>query len=594
MEFVDNSLDDAEELYQGSKRYPYPIRVVVSFDTASKTLSVSDNCRGMNGEKLESLVTQVGESTKKGVPWLNGQFGFGLHSFRAAAKNCTVLSKTSSSKAIGFTLSRSSLAIEQPEEVEEFGSDTGTKVVLSGFDKHWWKDINSENLSNEIEQHFERLLARENLSIIVEERVKDAVVTSHQCKPFDYDSVEGTRVVETLSIKGEGKKPASSVTVDMVVAQSDSQSHKVRFFSKGRRINEVSHIPSFLKFSSYKRTLWGHPQLLGVIDVGDALEPVITRDDFQRSPMRTELYQRLVDLEGKLNTELNKVLEKQRVESLSKLEGVLSSVLTRIDKEDQQVVRKEKREHRLRIREALQTHEAQNVDEFFAPPKINNNNDNNDNNDTVTHVVDAVLATEADLLLSPRPPILVVPSSSLPSSTTDKTTEQKITDETKKEKPRTTEVEEEKRKEPKPAKLGYQVHFVAIPAGENGYIPRAHFVEDVIHINTVHPDFTTRLKSRRGRPKFTERLGAYLALIISARYHEEKYAQKDQNPSREVIYEDLMSTMNRIETALRRRLPSLQRSIDKILPEHFQQNEEEDEDEEDEYDDEDEFEETRL
>ena len=33
---------------------------------------------------------------------------------------------------------------------------SGTEVTLSGFDEDWWKDIVLENLTHEIEQHFER------------------------------------------------------------------------------------------------------------------------------------------------------------------------------------------------------------------------------------------------------------------------------------------------------------------------------------------------------------------------------------------------------------------------------------------------------
>lgn len=93
LEFVDNALDDAEVLFHESGgRYPYPIQITIAYDKNKKVLTITDNCRGMSLEQLEHLVVQVGESTKKGVSWLNGQFGFGLHSFRAAAKHCTVVS----------------------------------------------------------------------------------------------------------------------------------------------------------------------------------------------------------------------------------------------------------------------------------------------------------------------------------------------------------------------------------------------------------------------------------------------------------------------------------------------------------------------
>src|SRR5262245_22728215 len=68
---------------------------------------------------------------------------------------------------------------------------------------------------------------------------------------------------------------------------------------------------------------------------------------------------------------------------------------------------------------------------------------------------------------------------------------------------------------------GLRVNFVAIPENEHGVIPRSHSVEGAIHINTAHPDFTARLKSRLGRPIITERLASYLAAILSGHYHLE-------------------------------------------------------------------------
>jgi HSP90 family molecular chaperone len=119
LEFVDNALDDAEVLFQeNGGRYPYPVQISVTYDKQKKTLEVTDNCRGMSTEGLRSLVEGVGESKKKGVSWLNGQFGFGIHSFRAAAKFCTVITKNGENeKPVGFTISRSSTSVPYPEEV---------------------------------------------------------------------------------------------------------------------------------------------------------------------------------------------------------------------------------------------------------------------------------------------------------------------------------------------------------------------------------------------------------------------------------------------------------------------------------------------
>lgn len=64
----------------------------------------------------------------------------------------------------------------------------------------------------------------------------------------------------------------------------------------------------------------------------------------------------------------------------------------------------------------------------------------------------------------------------------------------------------------------------------------------------------------------TERLGAYLAVILSAHYHNHRYSSLYLNPNRDVLYEDLIGTTNRVEQALRRQMPALQRSMSDVLP----------------------------
>ena len=75
MEFVDNALDDVETLYRANAdAYPFEIRIDVILDLSQRKVTVRDNCRGMRRETLERIVERVGESQKKGITWVNGQF----------------------------------------------------------------------------------------------------------------------------------------------------------------------------------------------------------------------------------------------------------------------------------------------------------------------------------------------------------------------------------------------------------------------------------------------------------------------------------------------------------------------------------------
>mmetsp|Transcript_6316 Transcript_6316/g.7964 ORF Transcript_6316/g.7964 Transcript_6316/m.7964 type:complete len:172 (-) Transcript_6316:162-677(-) len=64
---------------------PYKLRVFVDIDKKRKNVWIRDNCVGFSEEHFPKLVSGIGESIKLGVPWLNGQFGFGFQAFRAAA-----------------------------------------------------------------------------------------------------------------------------------------------------------------------------------------------------------------------------------------------------------------------------------------------------------------------------------------------------------------------------------------------------------------------------------------------------------------------------------------------------------------------------
>ena len=97
MEFVDNSLDDAENFFDhetGAYGRAVDIRVYVSRN--DRTLRIVDNCNGMAPDQLSRVVMRVGESRKRGASFVNGQFGFGMQAFRAACTTLTVKTRASS------------------------------------------------------------------------------------------------------------------------------------------------------------------------------------------------------------------------------------------------------------------------------------------------------------------------------------------------------------------------------------------------------------------------------------------------------------------------------------------------------------------
>jgi HSP90 family molecular chaperone len=60
-----------------SSVYSKAVKIDLVVDRTGKSLTVRDNCRGMNVDSLVRIVQNVGDSQKRGQPFLNGQFGFG-------------------------------------------------------------------------------------------------------------------------------------------------------------------------------------------------------------------------------------------------------------------------------------------------------------------------------------------------------------------------------------------------------------------------------------------------------------------------------------------------------------------------------------
>lgn len=184
MEFVDNSLDDAESLYepakgayrrdgralqtldplahpsQGSPSRRREVRVDVFVSRRGRRLRIVDNSRGMPPETLARVVMRVGESRKRGASFVNGQFGFGMQSFRAACSSLTVRSaaadrahqiRVERSQSDGFLLEP--LAPTAPEAAALCGgSGTEVRGLAAGLWAHaggWWEsDLTRANNSS--------------------------------------------------------------------------------------------------------------------------------------------------------------------------------------------------------------------------------------------------------------------------------------------------------------------------------------------------------------------------------------------------------------------------------------------------------------
>ena len=328
MEYVDNALDDAEALYrENGDAYPYPIHIAITIDRANRAIAVLDNCRGMTRETLERVVRNVGESQKRGQTWVNGRFGFGVHAFRAAADSVSFQTKHTLSSHHGLTLQRDQhRGIKEAKRVDApFPSDNGTgcRVTVAGFDRDWFQSVTIDSIKTEIENHFERLIARPDLQISIDEEGLSPQV----CQPFAYDALDGEDIQQTLAL--DYKDAVYPVTVHCKIA-AEPVKRPVSFFARGRRISDVAEIKSFMRKSVHKTSVWGHPNLVGYIEVGEIVQPIINRDDFVRTYGRTIMYEAILPIEAAIKQQLSGVNAQQREQTFAQFEQVVQQAATKV------------------------------------------------------------------------------------------------------------------------------------------------------------------------------------------------------------------------------------------------------------------------
>jgi len=524
MEYVDNALDDAEVMYrENTEKYPYPIDISVLIDRPNRSIAIRDNCRGMNGESLERIVANVGESRKKTVSWLNGRFGFGVHAFRACAKRIRFGSQIADGSALGLEFTRDDKQIPRPATSSPLGS-AGTQVTLLEFDRDWLDDISIESVRSEIEKHFEILLARPNLQITVGE-VGGAAVT---CRSFDYATIDGTDFSRDLVIKGPIRE--STVSVRLKVTKEPCAERRATFFAKGRRIIEVHQDQNFMRVSTRRTSLWAHPNLVGFIEVGTAVDPAITRDVFKRTKTRELLYEALLKLEDEINEVLHIVNQAQQQQDLRKVADLIERELARLAKED-----------RIRLRatpsagtgaQSAPLGGSEAEEGFGGLTGSNGGNgggggSGDGDNTGPTNTGNGILPGEGDGNVG---------------GGTDG-----------------VGAESGRRK-----KTGFSIEFVRWPAREGGTPIRSNLIDGAIMINSRHPQFEERVKNTRtGRMKMTDRLISYIAGTVSIHYKDAFYEKYRRQPDKRTqLFDDQLEFICRMEVALQGIKSEIQSMLD--------------------------------
>jgi hypothetical protein len=338
LEYIDNSLDSAEDYFDVSHN-TYTRKIEIIFAVRGAVVYIYDNCAGI--KNIRKVVESVGDSDKKAQPWTNGQFGFGIHSFMSCCDKLEITSKGEGEATLYIPIEKKQFNKGAKEDaffpapkvkyaliskVEEnilgikWNGNSGTKIILSGFDKSSRRNICLQNIKDEIEKHFETLLTRKNLIIKCIDGNKKVKCTSYDYSIFGGETYSDD-IKELIHIDRWGQKnifkPSNPIKVYIKVAKGREINKKPIFTLKGRRIGEIGDTKSFR--TKHRGDLWEHPNVTGYIDLGDFLEPNITRVDFRRGSRRKALYNKLFELEPLILDvvrDVNKASEKSHYRQL--------------------------------------------------------------------------------------------------------------------------------------------------------------------------------------------------------------------------------------------------------------------------------------
>lgn len=525
---------------------------------------------------------------------------------------------------------------------------TGTEVLLEGFDPQWVDETFSvDAIAREVESHFERLLARRNLQIRIWDAdvsgADEAEASMRRCSPVDYAALcPGASVRKDVELGGgqvavcnlcvlppsapsaAARRNASgmaylgdeSMTLDVTNRAGEGWQQPVsaapaRFFVGGRRIATCGSTASFARLSANRWTVWGHPQVVGFIDIigprNGPLQPVITRDEFKNTRGRSEAYQILMaECEAPLIAAIEAANERVSERSLSKLEDTITAVLAGVAdaerKEAEERERREKAELKRRRREAAAAAKAAKEAEEMALAEAAALAEA-EAEKPLAEKMAPILGSLLETVVNTAGDLLDPESAEARAALAAQEAAEAAAEAAKEAEWIKREEAERKRRERRMKKLApaaeqFTVKLVrGLPgqleppsdleppdgegasegagvkaASERRRDPlleaareRSRLVGSVILVDSLHPDFQARWRqTRQGAPKVDERLCGYLATIVSSHYRERAY----QSASRQRVdyaqaYEEMIGTYCKLEEGLRQVLPALIKEMER-------------------------------
>jgi len=350
-EFVDNSLDDAEKLAvegeDGIFRYKRPVKIDIRLTPITETsfakVEIVDNCFGMSSSDLSGLVNNIGKSRKRKDPTTNGYFGFGVNSFRACSASLFVRTKHESG-AHYIEIDKEDTTIPAPSafspnsESPILSFEAGTHVTLLEVVRPFTSQMrNVEKIQKELSQHFFHHLAnRENLTITITDidlADKSTRITTLKAQqpPIKKDHwLHEEEIVLTNSEK---------IKIKVGVLPNDYYSYPdVAVVSRGREVQKLNELDSFKQYKilwkqkhANKDNLWDKPQIKGFIDVGNAVEQVISRNEFKETMKLEALYDSLLKFGANKKSleKVNNIIGEANSSKMGQLSNFMAHIIDR-------------------------------------------------------------------------------------------------------------------------------------------------------------------------------------------------------------------------------------------------------------------------
>src|SRR3989344_338600 len=511
MEYIDNSLDSADDFFDDqTDRYSRDVLVEVTIDRTNNTISVKDNCEGMDSAKIRGLANKINDSEKarreQKRAWVTGKFGLGAHAYRVFSEELTVTSKCIDSPIQAITIHRDSpdAFIITPEFIDE--STSWTHVQLKNVEKAQMKSLKSEELKRDIETYFEGFLHR-NVKISINDDHSVSI-----CEPFNYDELSGFEISKVINSWYEGRVfvtvPEERGVIIRLKVCLEKIDRPPYFARKGRRINYISHLDSFIRKTEHHNKVWEHHLLTGYIEVQDNLEPVMTRDDFVagkgKQLKRTGIYNEIVKLEDAIYSAIEVVNKDKSDASLRNLASHLTGILSDLAKEEE-----------LNLKYQQQGSKLKKGDVGLISVDPNGQGE---------YIVETPGEGAGDGPIV-EPNTEIVRGEDNPDGTTEG-----------------RKIDRQKQ--------GVQIAFSTLPSES-----RSHYGDGVITIFTSHNDFKDRKsfthQAELGSMKVTARLASYLAAVISSEFKELFYQQKKLEPSRKDILNQQIDFIFKMEERMK-------------------------------------------